>query len=65
MTARWRKFIGSLGILVFLLFYVGAVGAGAQHLPESKLIEFVYFVAAGLLWGLPIIPLITWMNRGR
>ncbi len=65
MNARARKAIGGLGILVFLTAYVIAVVNLGDHLPDNKLIKLVYFVVAGTAWGAPLIPLITWMNRGR
>ncbi len=65
MNARTRKAIGGLGILVFLTAYVIAVVSLGDHLPDNKLVKLVYFVVAGMAWGAPLIPLITWMNRGR
>jgi hypothetical protein len=29
------------------------------------MIKLVFFAVAGLAWGLPLLPLMTWMNRGR
>jgi hypothetical protein len=65
MPTRLRKLIGSLGIVAFLLFYAGAVAALADHLPSQWAVQLVFFVLAGVLWGAPLIPLITWMNKGR
>ncbi|WP_249138203.1 DUF2842 domain-containing protein [Phenylobacterium montanum] len=65
MNARTRKLIGGLGILVFLAAYVIAVVNLADHLPDNQLIKLAYYVLSGTLWGAPLIPLITWMNRGR
>ena len=65
MNARTRKLIGGLGILAFLAAYVIAVVNLGDHLPDNKLVKLAYFVIAGTLWGAPLIPLITWMNRGR
>ena len=65
MNARIRKALGGLGILIFLAAYViGVVNLG-DHLPDNKLVQLLYFVVAGTAWGVPLIPLITWMNRGR
>jgi len=65
MPARVRKLIGSAAVLLFLLFYIGVVVAVADRLPDLWIVKLVFFVVAGVAWGLPIIPLITWMNRGR
>jgi hypothetical protein len=65
MTARVRKLIGGAGIILFLLFYVGAVVHIAALLPSNDVVKLAYFAIAGIGWGVPIIPLITWMNRGH
>jgi hypothetical protein len=65
MTARVRKLIGGLGIIAFLIFYVGAAVRIASVLPANAAVKLAYFAIVGIGWGVPIIPLITWMNRGR
>jgi len=37
----------------------------ADHLPNNMAIQTVFYVVVGLAWGVPILPLISWMNRGR
>ena len=64
MNARTRKAIGGLLILAFLLGYIILVVNIADHLPDQKLVRLIYYVVAGTAWGVPLIPLITWMNRG-
>lgn len=65
MSARVRKFVGGILILVFLAAYVSAAIVVADHLPDNQLIRFAYFAAVGVLWGAPLLPLFAWMNRGR
>ncbi len=65
MTARVRKLVGGIGILVFLLFYVGLMVAIADHLPDNWIARTVFFFVAGTAWGFPLFPLLSWMNRGR
>jgi hypothetical protein len=64
MNARLRKAVGSLAILAFLLFYMGAVAAIGVHLPALWYVQLLFYVVAGVGWGLPLIPLMKWMNRG-
>jgi hypothetical protein len=64
MNSRMRKFIGLLGILVFLLLYMGLVARLAQYVPDHGPLQFVFYALAGVCWGIPILPLISWMNRG-
>jgi hypothetical protein len=64
MPTRVRKLVGSLGVLVFLAAYVWIVTRLAERLPRQIVAETLFYVAAGLLWGVPLIPLIRWMNGG-
>jgi len=65
MSARVRKFIGLFGILAFVAAYAVVVSKIADHLPNNMLVTTVFYVVAGLAWGVPILPLIRWMNAGR
>ena len=65
MTARVRKFVGGIAVVIFLIAYACLVVPLADHIPDNQLARLAFFVAAGLLWGVPILPLLTWMNRGR
>jgi len=65
MSPRLRKLIGLFAILAFLLIYMGAVAQIAGHVPEHGPWQLIFFVLAGVLWGVPILPLISWMSRGR
>lgn len=65
MSARVRKLIGMVGILVFLGAYVAAVSTLGDHLPKHWAAQVLYYGLAGVLWGVPLFPLISWMNRGR
>ncbi|MFM8376735.1 MAG: DUF2842 domain-containing protein [Phenylobacterium sp.] len=65
MQPTLRSFIGSVAILVFLGVYIWAATAIADRLPDDMRIKLVFFAVAGTAWGLPILPLMTWMNRGR
>jgi hypothetical protein len=63
MPTRLRKLVGGVGMLAFLFFYVGVMVAIADHLPDQWAVKLVFFVLAGTLWGVPLLPLITWMNK--
>ena len=65
MKPNLRSFVGSVAILVFLAAYIWAATAIADRLPDDMRIKLVYFAIAGVAWGLPILPLMTWMSRGR
>jgi hypothetical protein len=65
MPARIRKLIGGVGVVAFLIAYAVLMTVIADHLPNQWAVKLIFFVVAGVGWGLPLIPLITWMNRGK
>ena len=65
MNPRLRKLIGLFGILAFLLLYIGLVVRVAEFVPNHGPLQFAFFALAGVCWGVPILPLLSWMNRGR
>ena len=65
MSARVRKFVGGIGILVFLAAYIWAVTAIAEYVPDQVFLQTLFYAVAGIGWGVPILPLLSWMNRGR
>jgi len=65
MSMRLRKLIGIVGILAFILFYLGVVMRLSDYVPAHGPLQFAFYALAGVCWGVPILPLISWMNRGR
>jgi hypothetical protein len=65
MPTRIRKLIGGIGIVAFLIAYAAVVATVAGHLPDNAMVRLVFFALAGICWGVPLIPFISWMNRGR
>jgi hypothetical protein len=64
MNPRLRKLIGIIAILVFMVLYAMAAVSLHGLLPRNFLLEMVYFAVVGTAWGLPLFPLLSWMNRG-
>lgn len=65
MTNRTRKFLGAIVLLVFLAVYAMlamAVGA-SPFIVESKSMQWLYFLVAGLLWVIPAGLLVRWMQK--
>ena len=54
-----------MAIEVFALSYSAAAATLVDCVPTFWWARLVYFLIVGTAWGLPIIPLITWMNRER
>lgn len=65
MGPRTRRFVAALGALAFLAFYVWAVIAIGERLPESMWIDLIFCGVAGIAWGVPLIPLLSWAEGGR
>lgn len=63
IPARLRKLIGGLGILVFLAAYVGVATTLYDFLPDNRAVHLAYFAVVGLAWGLPLMPLMSWMGK--
>jgi hypothetical protein len=65
MSARVRKLIGLFGIIGFLAAYIWLVSVVADYVPKQWAVQMIFFVVAGVGWGVPILPLLSWMNRER
>jgi len=65
MGLRTRRFVAMLGALGFLVFYVWAVIAIGDVLPDNMWIDLLFYGVAGIAWGVPLIPLLTWAEGGK
>lgn len=65
MSARTRKLVGTVALLAFLAIYTGVLMAiGSGRITEAHgLVQFAFFLIAGLLWVVPAGLLIRWMQR--
>jgi predicted membrane channel-forming protein YqfA (hemolysin III family) len=65
MTQSHRKLIGTVVILVFVCVYALVAMALAQGriTDAPKLVQTIAYIALGLAWILPLLPLIKWMER--
>ena len=59
MTPRLKKLLGSIGVLGFIVMYIGAAGALSRFVPDNAVARLAYFAVVGMAWGVPIIPLIA------
>jgi uncharacterized membrane protein YuzA (DUF378 family) len=65
VNPRLKKLIGAVLMVVFVLFYALIIMALAPRIltGESKLLEMMFYLVAGLAWVLPLLPLIRWMEH--
>lgn len=65
MTIRTRKLVGTflLLALVFVYALLAMAAAIVLQVSDSKLLEIVYYVVAGLAWVLPAGVIVWWMQK--
>ena len=66
MRRRTRKLIGAAVMIGFVMVYAMIAMALAQARPvqnANSLVQTLIYVVLGLGWILPLMPLITWMER--
>jgi hypothetical protein len=66
VSATWRKPVGALAILALILFWVILVASfstaiGTLHI----LLQALIYLVLGIVWILPLKPLLRWMETGR
>lgn len=59
-----RRALASFLTLVFLGFYIWAAIAIGERLPDHWLAHLTFYGLAGILWGVPLLPLYSWAERG-
>ena len=64
MSPRVRKLFGSVLVVAFMAAYIWGAAALSARVPDSQIAKLIYFAVAGIAWGFPLFPLITWMQRG-
>lgn len=63
MPVRLKKLIGLVGILTFLGVYVVLVSTVGDHIPDHWAARLAFYGIAGIVWGIPLFPLLSWMER--
>lgn len=62
----WRKPFGILLILLLIAGWAAIVVTVADRLDGTWWpVQALYFVVAGIVWILPLKPLLRWMETGR
>ncbi len=65
LRMRTRKLFGTIALLALVIVWALVAMAIAPSLLVSanRIVQALYYVAAGLGWVLPAMPLISWMSR--
>lgn len=62
----WRKPAGMLLILLLILVWAGLIVSQADRIGAlPRLIQLPIYLIAGIVWILPLKPLLRWMELGR
>ena len=64
MAPRTRRFVAAVATMAFLAFYVWLVTIIADILPDGFWIDLIFYPVVGIAWGIPLIPLLKWAERG-
>lgn len=65
MPVRLKKLIGTVLLVTLVCVYavLATIVAVAQLSESGPLVHLAYFLLSGLLWVLPAMLIIKWMNR--
>ena len=65
MGVRMRKLIGTVVMLVFIFTYaLFAMAVAEGRITQApKLLQTVAYIVLGLIWVIPLMPLIRWMAK--
>ncbi|HET9429288.1 MAG TPA: DUF2842 domain-containing protein [Allosphingosinicella sp.] len=66
LEPRWRNPVGiGLMLLLILVWSVLVVSASSLLGGLPWPVQLIYYAVAGIVWILPLKPLIRWMHTGR
>ena len=66
MKPTWRKPAGMGLILLLILFWAGLIGQMAGQIARLPWpLQAIVYCVAGIVWILPLKPLLRWMELGR
>lgn len=66
MNPSWRKSAGALAIMVLILVWVVLVASFSGWIGQLPiLVQTLVYLALGIVWILPLKPLLRWMETGR
>lgn len=65
LNKRIRKFIGTIIIPLWLIFFIAAISFIAELIIPNlnQVYLFLFYLISGIIWIVPILPLISWMQK--
>ena len=66
MNPTWRKPTGIFAILLLIAVWAALVASASDLLAGLPWpVHAIYYVVAGIVWILPLKPLLRWMETGK
>ncbi len=66
VNPSWRKPAGMFAILALILVWIVVVASFSAEIASlHALVQLVIYVVLGLVWILPLKPLLRWMETGK
>jgi hypothetical protein len=66
LEPSWRQPVGILLILLLIAGWAALVASAAPLIEGApRWAQILYYPAAGIVWILPLKPLLRWMETGR
>ncbi|WP_333572428.1 DUF2842 domain-containing protein [Sphingomonas sp.] len=66
MNPSWRKPAGALAIIGLILVWVVVVASFSGQIGRLPiLVQTLIYLTLGIVWILPLKPLLRWMETGR
>ena len=63
---RWRPTAGIFMILAIITVWAVLIGSLASTVAEwPALVQLVFYIVAGVVWILPLRPILRWSETGR
>ena len=62
---RLKKLIGTIIIPIWLIIFIGIVALLAEILLPNLngIMVFLFYLISGLIWILPVLTIISWMQK--
>jgi hypothetical protein len=66
MNSRWRIVAGAFLIIAIIIVWSVLVTSLAGYVSRwAAAVQAVFYLAAGLVWVLPLKPILRWSETGR
>ncbi len=62
MGPRTRKAIGSVIVVAFVTTWIAIAVSVSIFVPKHWAAQLIFYAVAGMFWGVPLLPLIRWMQ---